>query len=172
MKKLLFFTIAIFVFSLVNAQQFGIKAGFNSTSAKITFDGASVSGSSSGFYAGFLANFELSDQVELQPELLFVNISENGQNESSLLLPIMFKYNVSDEFSILAGPQVRYILEESVEDITNFGVDFGAGVSYDIDENFFVDARYMFGLTNQYTGSLDMTAKYSFFQVGIGYKFN
>lgn len=174
MKKLIFLAIAIFAFSLSYAQQFGVKAGFNSTSFAVTFMDESDSDASNGFYLGVLADFEISEGLNLQPELQYVNISEDGESTGFLNLPVMFKYYIAEGFNVQAGPQISYLLEEAEDDFSNLGIDLAVGLGYDIDDNFFVDARYSYNLNNRYTGegSDDFSIRFNAFQVGVGYKFN
>lgn len=171
MKKVFLFALAIFAFNIVSAQSFGIKAGFNSTSVVAKSSGVSASESISGLYVGLLTEFELSDNLNLQPELQYVYVSKDGDNSSFINVPVLFNYNVVDNFAIQVGPQLSYLLDDKVTDFTNLGVDLVAGVKYSFTDNIFADARYNLNLTNHYTGSGDFTAKYNAFQVGLGYKF-
>jgi opacity protein-like surface antigen len=184
MKKLLLVAaIAVFTMS-VNAQdddkissaKFGAKAGFNSTSFRVSFDGTSASESASGFYLGVFGEFEVSEKLDIQPELQYVSVSEDGENSDFLLLPILAKFNVTNEFNILAGPQLDYLLDEEDGGLNRLGVGLAAGMAYNIDENFVIDARYSFGLSNR-TGDIeelegfDVKTTFSYIQVGLGYKF-
>lgn len=173
MKKVLLFVFALFVFNFVSAQSFGIKAGFNSTTMKVKVFGASVSDNASGFYLGALAEFELADKVNLQPELQYVYLSKDGENTSFINVPVMLNYYVAEPFAIQFGPQLSYQLEDSVTDYTNLGIGLALGAKYMFTENIFADARYSMDLNNHYTGSdsSDFSAKYNAFQVGLGYKF-
>ena len=62
MKKLfLIATVAILGFTNVNAQEpsFGLKAGFNSLSIRVSVEGISDSESASGFYIGAFGEFQV-----------------------------------------------------------------------------------------------------------------
>lgn len=171
MKKLvLFIAIAVLAFTNVNAQdsQFGLTAGYLNVDAKVKFDGTTVSASDSGFYIGALADFTVSETFHVQPELVYANVNES----SALILPIMGKYYVSDSFNLQAGPQFTFSLEETPDDFSSIAIALGFGAGYDINENFFIEARYSFQLNNYYTGSEDLTAKENYLTFGIGYKFN
>lgn len=185
MKKLLVIT-AIAVLGLnVNAQdekemissKFGAKAGFNSTSLRVSFDGTSASESVSGFYVGVFGEFEVSDKLDIQPELQFVNVSEDGENSGFLLLPVLAKFNASEDFSVLAGPQLDYLLDEEDGGLSRLGVGLAAGLAYNIDENFIIDARYSLGLSNRTSDDIeefegfDFKTTFNYIQVGLGYKF-
>jgi opacity protein-like surface antigen len=168
MKKIML-TLLVVVLTIVsvNAQTFGVKAGFISANAKVKGGGITLTDTESGFSVGLLAEFKLSDSIDLVPELLYVN-----DGESALQMPIMAKFRIGEGFSILVGPQITYYVEESVPDVTNFNIGLGAGVGYDLSDNFFIDAKYTLQLNNTYTGSSDFTAKANYLNIGLGYRFN
>tara|TARA_R110001583_G_scaffold77623_4_gene211246 strand:+ start:37972 stop:38484 length:513 start_codon:yes stop_codon:yes gene_type:complete len=170
MKNLILTVFVAFaaIFSLNAQTMFGAKAGFVSANSKVEADGLSMTNSESGFAVGLFAEFELSETIDLAPELLYTSVDET----SILQLPIMAKFNIGENFNILAGPQITYILEEQIDDFTNFSIGLGAGVAYDFSDNLFIDAKYTLQLTNTYTGSADATAKIHFLNIGLGYRFN
>lgn len=169
MKKIMLTAlVAVIAMVSVNAQTFGVKAGFVSANSKVESGGFSITDSQSGFAVGLLAEFELSEGVDLVPELLYTNVDDT----SFLQMPIMAKFKIGEDFNILAGPQITYVLEESMDDVTNFSIGLGAGIGYDLSDNLFIDAKYTLQLTNTYTGSEDATAKIHFLNIGIGYRFN
>ncbi|WP_142785671.1 outer membrane beta-barrel protein [Changchengzhania lutea] len=160
MKKLfLLSTFVIFAFGNVNAQGagFGVKAGYNAVS--FDFGGASVS--EGGFFVGLGYEFDLSESIDLEPSLLYSSVKDL----SSLYIPVMFKYNLSEEFNIQAGPQVNYILEDEFDEAA-FGLDIAVGAGYDITEDFFAEARYGFQVSRDLEG-VDVNT----FTIGVGYRF-
>lgn len=170
MKKLLLLAaVAAFGLSNVNAQEttFGVTAGFLNVSAKVEFGGDSASASESGFYVGGLVDIAISEEFHIQPELLYANVNEG----SALMLPIIAKYYVAEGFNVQAGPQVTFSLEETVDDFSSIDFGLGIGAGYDIDENFFVEARYTFQVNNSYTGNADIEARANYLNIGLGYKF-
>lgn len=95
MKKLMLMAaFAVFGLTNVNAQEtsFGVKAGVDFASNKVKFDGYSASGSETGFYVGAFAEIGVSEKFAVQPELLYVAVSDLNQ----IALPIMAKFMVSD----------------------------------------------------------------------------
>ncbi|EDP70082.1 hypothetical protein FBALC1_11132 [Flavobacteriales bacterium ALC-1] len=186
MKKIILSTaIAFFTLLNVSAQDdtstssnttFGVKAGFNSFIARASADGASASANASGFYFGVFADIEVADKFNIQPELQYISISEGGGSGNVLAIPIMGKYKVADKFSLLAGPQFDLILDDS-EGLKKLGLGLGLGMAYDISDDFFLDMRYSFGLSNRLDdndeefGDIDVNVKFNYFQVGLGYKF-
>jgi opacity protein-like surface antigen len=188
MKKI----VSLFAFTfllVVNAQaqdetssksepKFGIKAGFTSIALNVEVEGTSASENFSGFYIGGFAEFYLSEKLNLQPEVGYASYSEDGENSDVLLVPIMLKYKANDEFSILAGPQFDYLLnEDESEGLKPLGFGLALGASYDITENVIIDARYSFGLSDRVKEDIeefegfDVTAKFNYFQIGLAYRF-
>jgi len=142
-----------------------------------------------GFYIGAIAASAASEKFHVQPELTYASAGDL----SFVYLPIMAKYYVASGFYIQAGPQFNYSsnLDEikntirdidgvlgtnsNLDDVLNtLGVDIGFGAGYDINENFSVQARYAFALTDRYSGplggSLDVTE--GTLNIGIAYFFD
>lgn len=160
MKKIILTVIAVFAFSVTNAQdmKFGVKAGADMLSAK--FDGGG-SVSATGFFVGGFLEFGLADKFSLQPGLNYHTASKDGFKFDYVSIPVLVKYNVAESFNLLVGPSMFYSLESEDADKTRFNLDLG--VAYDITENFFVEPRYSVGLTGD--------SKISHFLIGVGYKF-
>lgn len=167
MKKLFLAAFAVFAFASVNAQDFGVGAGF----ANVSIDGESAS----GFYVKGLVSFEVADSFSVQPEVGYTSSSKDDVSYNLINLNAMAKYNVSEEFSILAGPQVGFAsgdLPDALDDA--FGDDYSslnfqlaAGVAYNITENIFAEARYGFQL-NEHVEDLGSA---NVLNIGVGYKF-
>ncbi|MFP4846315.1 outer membrane beta-barrel protein [Winogradskyella sp. PE311] len=156
MKKLFLAAFAVFAFASINAQEgFSAKAGFNSVSISVS----GASGSESGFYLGLGYQFELSEEFDIEPAILYSSVSDLN----SLYIPVMVKYGISEDFSLMAGPQVNYLLEDVEQG--EFGIDLGAGLSYNISEDFYAEARYAFQV------SRDIEADINTLTVGVGYRF-
>jgi len=128
--------------------------------------------------------------------------TESKVNLSYINVPVMLKFYPVKGFFIQAGPQVGFLVSAKSKDETTFtdpgnlvtnestevdikdnlktvDVAFNAGLGYDFTDNFFVDARYSFGLTNVYDapdflggfGISELDAKNSNISVSVGYKF-
>ena len=193
MKKILIVAIAILSLFNINAQEettsgdkketaFGVKAGYNSFIARASFGGSSSSASVSGFYAGLFADITISEKFHVQPELFFAQASQNGDSGNMLILPIMGKYYITKKLNLQAGPQLDYILDDDSEGVKKLGIGLGAGLAYDINKNFLLEARYSFGLTNRLDdvdfseidpilSGFDIKSKFNFLQIGVGYRF-
>ena len=161
--------VAVFAFTSVSAQNFGALAGFSNVSAD--FDGESDS--EAGFHIGAFAEFELSEEFNLQPEVTYTSAGDF----SAINLNLIAKYSVSEEFNIQLGPQIGLVmgdvadLLDLIDDSSKLNLQLAAGVGYDIDESFSIQARYGFQLNNHYTGDGDFDIKFNTLTVGVGYKF-
>jgi len=122
--------------------------------------------SETGFYVGlFFTDIPITDELELQPEVNFIAIKDLNQIQA----PVLVKYNIAESFNILAGPNFGFLLD-TPEGVKSFNLALDLGVSYDLSEDFLIEARYDYGLTN--LSEIDgFSAKLSNFQVGIGYRF-
>ena len=126
-----------------------------------------------GFGFGFVADRELTDQIDLHFEPMFLmkgsTIKEDGdeisQKLSYLEVPVMVRYHFEAEGTarpyVMGGPSLGFLLsakydggfgEQDAKDETksiDFGVGVGAGVAVPQgDKTFFAEARYVLGLTN------------------------
>ena len=177
MKKLIFSILAITMMAMLNAQEsrYGLKAGFNSLSIRASSGGSSASENISGFYIGSFAEFAVSENFDIQPELQYISVSEDGGNSAFLVLPVLAKYNANDKFGILAGPQLDYLLDEDSDGLNKLGLSFAAGLSYEITDAIFIDGRYTLGLSNRLEDAdqfgEDLKIKFNMIQIGLGYKF-
>lgn len=169
MKKIILSIAAVLVFGFANAQQtkFGVKAGVDFASMHGKFDGSSYSESETGFYAGGYADIIVSDKFHVQPELLYVSV----KNLNQIQVPVLVKIPVVKDLSLLAGPDFGFVLNGGFgSKVFNFGADLG--LTFDLNENFSLDGKYNFGLSNlDKGGSSDFSTKLSGAFFGLSYKF-
>lgn len=121
MKKIIVLGAALLFAGFAQAQspKFGIKAGVNI--AKFAGDPDPNSEFNTGLAAGIYTNVPLSSGFSFEPSLEY---SQKGAEFTTALnsemktkityldLPIMFKYNVTPAFGLLAGPQVSFFLDQ------------------------------------------------------------
>lgn len=191
MKKILLSAAAIMAFGFASQAQdikFGAKAGLNIAD----FGGdAETSGSRTGFHVGVIAEFKLTEQFSIQPELLYsmqgakyetvidFDIVEQDMKLDYLNVPIMAKYYLFEGFSIQAGPQVGFLMSAKAEDEDvkdSFkSIDFAlnGGVGYELPLGVFFQARYSAGLANiaDGEGSDDYSINNNVISLSVGYKF-
>ncbi len=157
----------------ITAQNFSAKAGYTSGTFKVENDFFDGSVSEGGFHIGVAATFELTELIDIHPELIYTNI-----NDGSLLqIPVFGLYKIGESgFNVQAGPQFNISLEETGEDFSVLAIALSLGAGYDITDAFYVEAHYALQLTNSYTGDAvsevgDITSKTNFFNIGLGYRF-
>lgn len=191
MKKILFL-VALVAMTFSASAQFGIKAGVNLASMVDGKDISDFSRSRAGYYFGVNYGMELSDKFTFVPELIYSSqgakinskpyIGKAALRLTYINLPMMFKFNLVENFSLDFGPQIGLnIIEKAVVDgktydlneigikgdINKFDVAISVGATYSFC-NFFIDGRYNYGLTKFES---DFKAYNRIFQLGMGYKF-
>lgn len=202
---MMFSALAVLVFGFASAQdevktaskvKYGAKAGINL--ANIVGDDAGDANMFVGFNAGMFVEIPIANKLTIQPELLY---SAQGSKSSGNLegydydatfklnyinIPVMFKYQVADKFSLEAGPYVGFVTSAKMKvEVSGFGSDtvdmkdmvkstdfgLGLGMNYEFSDVVFANARYQAGLTQiGDTGEGD-DIKNSVFQIGLGFRF-
>lgn len=180
MKKFLFTAfIMIMGSTAMNAQgfNFGAKAGVNF--ASLSGDDVDLEGRT-GLHLGVLAEFMLSEEFAVQPELIY---SAQGASEEDyslqldyISIPVMAKYYVLEGLSIEAGPQFAFNInskekfEDETVDLEDVkSIDFGAGLGLGYKlSNIFFQGRYVFGFSDIFE---DVDVKNSVLQLSVGYMF-
>lgn len=149
--------------SIVPSESFKSTSKIEASSASLN---QSFTGSSSGFLVGiYFTDIELGDKFEVQPEVDFILVKDLNE----IQVPVLVKYNIAEAFSVLAGPNVGFLLDAPTGlKSFNYGIDLGA--AYDINDKFNVNARYGFGLADLSENSFS-EIKLSGFQIGLGYQF-
>ena len=171
MKKVFLLIFLVFYgFITSNAQDadyIAVTGGYLNALGRTTIEGQSENIYNSGFYAGLIAEKYISYEFWLQAELLYANAEE----ASFIQIPILAKFYLSDNFNLMAGPQISYRLEKAAENFTNLNIGLSFGVGYDFTEKLAGFSRYTIQLNDYYTGSGDFSSKNRFFNVGLAYKF-
>ena len=183
MKKLLLVLTGVFFLGNVNAQEvnFGVKAGVNF--ANVEGEGTNLD-ARTGFHVGITTEISLSDKFSVQPEVIYsaqgAKLKDFGTSQLDYLsVPVMAKYFIVKNFSIEAGPQASFLVNDvfkfddsSMEDENlnaeslDFGFNFGLG--YKFDNGLFAQARYNLGIT-PIEENPDITNRV--FQLSVGYQF-
>jgi hypothetical protein len=185
MKRILLLS-TILILGLSNSMiaqnvNFGLKTGFNISN----FTGGDAARNNLlGFHVGGFAEIKLNEKFSLQPELLY---STQGSEANDLVevkvdylaIPLMVKYYLSENFSIDAGPQASFLLNDKAEfkdtsipivdtDAASFDFGLNVGVGYNFSSHLFAQARYNYGIT---TVGDNPDIRNSVFQMSLGYKF-
>jgi len=203
MKKLiLFIAVILFAFNAkaqdsptrdTGAISVGVIAGVNF--ATINGDETENLSSLTGIHVGVVVDIPLSDMFSMQPGLVYsAQGAEYGDSEGYdgkfkldyLNLPVIFKYEVADGFTLEAGPQVGFLMsatdeyespgdsgEDDLKDEVK-GIDFAAslGLGYRMESGLSIGARYNIGLSEiPDDDDFDVNWKNGVFQVSLGYFF-
>ncbi|NJX15375.1 outer membrane beta-barrel protein [Tamlana crocina] len=168
-------TFSLFIIFLITAStqaqelNLAATAGYLNLNSIFKVDGEKwdLDFDSSGFYIGAQSEFEITDEINLKPELL-VAINNEG---NTLYLGFLGGYEITEEFSVLAGPSINYLLEEVVDNYSKLGVFITFGAEYSFTEKIYAQAKYGVQLNNFYTGTADLSSKINFLLFGVGYKF-
>ena len=176
MKKIIFALVLVFgSASLIIAQdiQYGVKFGLNLSNLDVSPESDPPAPSMRiGLNIGGYAELGLADNFIFRPEL---TISSQGANDEDIEVTqtlkltylnaaFLGKYNITDNISVFAGPQVGFLvdgefLEEDKangeQDLFNAdavykGMDIalGLGVGYELEMGIGLDLRYNLGLTD------------------------
>ena len=195
MKKSLVVVLAL-CFSTIYAQDkssFGIKAGVNF--AKLTGDDVEDADGRTGLNIGAIFELPISESFSIQPEVVYsqqgLQSEENGI-ESKLKLdyiniPVMAKFYVSDGFALELGPLFGFNINSEFEvdgggssasadfEAASFDLGLGGGISYQFDGGFFLQARYIIGVTNvddsDEGGTFEDNLTNSVLGISAGFKF-
>jgi opacity protein-like surface antigen len=174
MKKVLFIVVFVLLgIGNVRAQEttYGVTAGFHNLRISVSGGGVSLSEHASGYFVGFFADFNVSEKLNIQPEVHFSSVFKNGESTNDIIIPVMAKYYVSEKFNVQAGPQFDILVSES-DEFNQFGLGVGLGAGYDFSEKIFTSVRYAIGLSNRIEDAPSgISSKLNTFQIGLGYRF-
>ena len=91
---------------------------------KASSNGISISDGASGFYVGLFADIKISEKFNIQPELAYTAAFKNDESTNVITMPILAKYYVAEKFSLLAGPMLDLIVDETGDE---FNFNFWLG---------------------------------------------
>lgn len=165
---------------LISKQVVGFKAGLNF--ANIGGDATGIS-SRTAFHVGFFSQFALSDDANLQTELVYSSQgakTDNGDNPiryNYINVPIILELFVSEGLHFDFGPQIGFLVGAEVQ-ANNITVDVkdqlntldlaaAVGLGYDFGGADF-GIRYNIGLTNTAKDSGNESFSNQVFQLSLG----
>jgi hypothetical protein len=184
MKKVLLSLVALIAISTVSFAQLsgGVRAGLNLSNQKFSVGDESESGDmKAGFLLGLYLTGNISDNVAIQPELVYSSMGAKDDDGDLKLgyisIPILLRYNFNEMINLHVGPQFGILASAKVEDedIKDFykGLDVGAAIGLGADFGAFnAGVRYYMGLSNiaEDNDLVDLEAKNSAFQIVLGYR--
>jgi opacity protein-like surface antigen len=177
MKHLLIVFLILLSFLNLRGQniQIGTISGFTLMTGKSEADGfGQESQTEAGFHFGIFFDIELSDKISLQPELTY----ESAEGINYINFNPILKFSVVDKFNLLAGPQValgvgeefNFLSDALPDDFTALNLRLALGASYDISDNYFIQARYGFQLNDHITVD-EVSLTFNVLNIGFGYRF-
>jgi len=186
---------------------FGVKGGLNlSTVNGGSFDSPDYR---AGFHAGVVVEFPIAEIFSIQVEGLYsqqgyeindfrdlgigypsarpvLGANDNTETEYQLdyiNVPVMFKFYITEGFSVEAGPQFSFLVSEEYDDrpysgtgdrntdiFETFDVGATGGITIQTPSGIFASGRYTQGITDILQNS-DQKITNSVFQISLGYKF-
>ncbi|WP_296316838.1 outer membrane beta-barrel protein [Winogradskyella sp. UBA3174] len=143
MSKFLTFIIFFgFITCNLNAQkqaEFGVKGGLNLTFIKVVEGGFGTNPATEvGYYGGVFVDFKIDNGFHIQPELLYIGISDFR----FLNAPIYLKYDIENNFHILIGPSLNYFFDFFVN---KFKVRADLSIAYDFTSQLNIHMKYTIG---------------------------
>ena len=152
---------------------YGVRGGYNISNLDFKTAPNMANKHRNSIYVGFFANISLSNTVSLVPEIQF---SAEGANEETLHLdyiqaPVLLRFRLSEKIHIAAGPQVGLKVHKYEDGVKNFAYSGVGGLEYKLSHLLFAEVRYTYGFSNIFDDKLNVEAKNSNIQIGIGYKF-
>lgn len=178
-----------------NHKKFGVKFGVNHTHMnyqrgyRLPGETAPASKPQTGFTTGFMLHLPVTHNISIQPEYLYSSrktllTSSNITNHFQYLsMPVLMQLRVTEKFFLFAGPQFDLLIRASQND----GKD-SREITHDVEERnlgitggtqmfftnvFFVDLRYMHGISNVGVGQRSNVEefKYQSVEVAAGIRF-
>lgn len=160
--------------SFAQETSFGVIAVYRNSIYSVKDEIYNYNLNESGYYVGAFLDISLSESLSLVPG---VNYS-NSHDSNMLYVPLMLKYSIADSgFYLQGGPQASIIFDqERVRHNQDFGIDLGFGLGYDINEHFFVEAKYYHEVTNRFKDhefhmSNDLKEGINSLMIEVGYRF-
>ncbi len=169
--------------------EFGIKGGYNLSSLSTDLSGMK---NKSGFHAGVLVEFKISEKFSIQPELLYsleggkysINYAYSDEDGDFSIrakediklglinLPVIAKYYIVDRFSVEVGPQIGYLVSAKSDYDFHMESD-GESLSDAGEENIKDNMKSIvtslnFGLAYQLKNNMFFQARYNLGLTNLG----
>ena len=194
MRRILIVLILCFVWTDQFAQVIGgIKGGLNISTQRYRTDGDDIvpdNRAKIAFHLGILYQHAVGDFHGVQPELFYsLEGSRAGEfggsmNLSYLKLPVMWYFDLGEEFRVLIGPEFAYLLNARAnsqgfasdrrDGYENFVVSGALGVEYLFGSGVHLGVRYSRGLSdflNNDFYTFDLRSKTDTFQLYTAFVF-
>lgn len=168
MKKLFLIAVAVISFTITSQAQnfrFGLKGGINF--ATLNGDFSDNIDGRTGYHIGAVAQFSLLGTFAIQSEVIYSAQGIDNIDIDYLNVPVLFKLKFAKIFSVEAGPQFGFVVNDTSDlgDPESFDLSGALGAGIEISK-FFAQVRYNFGVTDVLD---NMDARNAAFQLSVGY---
>ena len=138
MKKCLIILLCVYG-TLSYAQDFGVKGGLNFTFFKVDEGNFGTNPDTEvGYYGGVFLDFEIDNDLHIQPELLYKGVGDF----KFLNAPIYLKYDIYESVHILVGPSLNYFFDFFSN---KFKVRADLSLDYDFSSEMSIHMKYTIG---------------------------
>ncbi len=162
-------------FNICQAQdwQFSLKAGPQISG--IAIKPGNDDDNKVGFFAGVCGSKNISENLNIQPEIQISFQGDEVDGLTYLNIPVVLEYFFTDQISAHAGLQAGILLggEGNIEDFlktADLGIPLGG--EYQINHQFGVGLRYIFGVTNILDVDTEVDLFNRVFQIYATYNIN
>ncbi|MBU2920434.1 PorT family protein [Winogradskyella psychrotolerans] len=175
MKKYLF-SLLFVSFATVGMSQdimYGVRGALNVSNLDFEPDAEFENKHRNGFAFGGFVDFGFTEKTSLLLELQWS--AEGGKEEEIradyIHLPILLRFSLSDRFILGVGPKIGLKTWKANDLFSTATFSGVAGLEYMVTDEFFVDARLSYGVTNVIDQDLKkLEAKNHVIQFGFGMK--
>lgn len=179
MKRFLFTPMVICIAIASQAQNntskkldWGYKLGINGSNLRV--ENAADFNWKTGLATGLFFNIKLRSKLSLQPEALYSSMGAKNVIDGSgslrlnyFSLPVMAKYTVCKNLSVIAGPQIDMLIQAKTKSINNSftkvtddynesSFNLTGGVEYWPAHCFGFSGRYIYGLSDVTPGGSEI----------------
>jgi len=130
--------------------KFGVRAGFNISNLDFDPHPTFENKHRNGFAFGGFVDYGITNTFSILAELQYSAAGAEAETLRAdyIQLPILFRFNLGDSFIIGAGPMVGLKTWGYQDGFSKFAFSGVAGLEYQINDEFFIDARVHYGITD------------------------
>lgn len=152
--------------------KYGVHFATNISNMDYDVDGIRSNPHRNGFVFGAFVDFGLTEALAIMTELQYSPEGANLQYYKTdyLNLPVILNYNIFGDFKLGVGPQVGVKIHKNSDGFKNV-VFSGVGFAeYMITDEFGIDFRYVYGISNVFDEKSNLDAKQGVMQFGVTYR--
>ncbi|TDU40215.1 outer membrane protein with beta-barrel domain [Gelidibacter sediminis] len=174
MKKLytLVLVIGLSTYTFSQDIKYGVHFGTNVSNMDYKEDGIMSNPHRNGFVFGAFVDFGLTETLAVMTELQYSPEGANLQNFKTdyLNLPVILNYNIVGGLKLGVGPQVGLKVHKHDDGFKNFAFSGVGFAEYMLTDEFGIDFRYLYGITNVFNDDINLEATQGVMQFGVTYR--